>query len=130
MFLKALGGRLKPGMGLRWSGEVRYNGLTTDEFCVERAIGLVNQYDDHLPMLTVRETLVPGTPHSLRRARGPSAAPAVAVLHAESWLPEPLHSARGASSHASVALSTFKAPLHAGRHLDLAHMAPEAALRC
>ena len=82
VFLKTLGGRLKPGAGLRWSGEVRYNGLTTDEFCVERAIGLVDQYDDHLPMMTVRETLVPRTHHSLRRAGGPLAAPAVAVLHA------------------------------------------------
>lgn len=62
VFLKTLGGRLKLGAGLRWSGEVRYNGLTTDEFCVERAIGLVDQYDDHLPMLTVRETLVRGFP--------------------------------------------------------------------
>lgn len=58
VFLKALGGRLKPSSELRWSGEVKYNGLTTQEFCVERAIGLVDQYDDHLPMMTVRETLV------------------------------------------------------------------------
>mmetsp|Transcript_4643 Transcript_4643/g.13342 ORF Transcript_4643/g.13342 Transcript_4643/m.13342 type:complete len:1521 (-) Transcript_4643:659-5221(-) len=57
VFLKALGGRLKPSSELRWSGEVKYNGLTTQEFCVERAIGLVDQYDDHLPMMTVRETL-------------------------------------------------------------------------
>jgi hypothetical protein len=43
---QALGGRLRPGADLRESGTVRYNGLSTDEFCVERAIGLVDQYDD------------------------------------------------------------------------------------
>jgi energy-coupling factor transporter ATP-binding protein EcfA2 len=44
--VQALGGRLRPGADLRESGTVRYNGLSTDEFCVERAIGLVDQYDD------------------------------------------------------------------------------------
>ena len=43
---QALGGRLRPGADLRDSGTVRYNGLSTKEFCVERAIGLVDQYDD------------------------------------------------------------------------------------
>jgi hypothetical protein len=49
---QALGGRLRPGADLRKGGKVRYNGLSTDEFCVERAIGLVDQYDDReLPAL-------------------------------------------------------------------------------
>ncbi len=47
VFLKALGGRLMPSRELRASGKgVRYNGLSTAEFCVERAIGFVDQYDD------------------------------------------------------------------------------------
>jgi ABC-type multidrug transport system ATPase subunit len=46
VFMKALGGRLRPGPDLRELGTVRYNGLSTKEFCVERAIGLVDQYDD------------------------------------------------------------------------------------
>ena len=43
---QALGGRLRPGADLRKSGTVRYNGPSTDESCVERAIGVVDQYDD------------------------------------------------------------------------------------
>lgn len=48
VFLKALGGRLKPSSELRTSGSIRYNGLDTSDFCVERAIGLVDQYDDRV----------------------------------------------------------------------------------
>ncbi|KAG2432130.1 hypothetical protein HXX76_009056 [Chlamydomonas incerta] len=56
--LKVLAGRYRNGQdGLRISGDLRYNGCTQDEFVVERTTSLVNQHDNHIPTLTVMETL-------------------------------------------------------------------------
>ena len=53
--MQALGGRLRAGPDLRGSGTVRYNGLSNKEFSVERAIGLVDQYDDRELVLFIRK---------------------------------------------------------------------------
>lgn len=39
------------------SGDLRYNGHTQDEFVVERTAAFVQQVDNHVPTLSVRETL-------------------------------------------------------------------------
>ncbi len=51
VFLKMLAGRFKPSADLRMSGSVKYNGCTSDEFVVERTVGLVDQYDSAPPDL-------------------------------------------------------------------------------
>ncbi|KAG2439064.1 hypothetical protein HYH02_006591 [Chlamydomonas schloesseri] len=56
--LKVLAGRYRNGQdGLRITGDLHYNGHTQDEFVVERTTSLVNQHDNHIPTLTVMETL-------------------------------------------------------------------------
>ncbi|KAG2487630.1 hypothetical protein HYH03_013769 [Edaphochlamys debaryana] len=55
--LKLLSGRLKKEKTLRMSGDLSYNGFTQDEFVVERTTAYVNQHDEHIPTLTVMETL-------------------------------------------------------------------------
>ncbi|KAK9829450.1 hypothetical protein WJX72_005937 [[Myrmecia] bisecta] len=57
VYLQALGGQLKPGQFLRINGSVKYNGHTKEEFVLARTAALVDQYDDHIAALTVRETL-------------------------------------------------------------------------
>ena len=56
-FLKALAGRLHNVPSLKVSGDIRYNGHTFDEFNVVRTAGHVEQIDNHIPQLTVLETL-------------------------------------------------------------------------
>ncbi|VYS59100.1 unnamed protein product [Arabidopsis thaliana] len=53
--LKALS--RKTETGLRSTGKVTYNGHELHEFVPERTAGYIDQYDVHLPDLTVRETL-------------------------------------------------------------------------
>ncbi len=55
VFLKMLAGRFKPSADLRMSGSVKYNGCTSDEFVVERTVGLVDQYDSALPIFPTRQ---------------------------------------------------------------------------
>jgi ABC-type multidrug transport system ATPase subunit len=54
--LKALSGRLHPS-GLSIQGQVTYNGRTMDDFVVERASTYIEQVDEHMAELTVRETI-------------------------------------------------------------------------
>ena len=49
VFLKTLGGRMKPCKELRMEGSIKYNGCTQDEFNVERTVGLVDQHDSVPP---------------------------------------------------------------------------------
>ncbi|MEW5298072.1 MAG: hypothetical protein WDW36_001233 [Sanguina aurantia] len=56
-FLKLLAGRLKPNGNLQISGDIKYNGHTPAEFVVERTAGFVSQLDNHIPSLSVMETL-------------------------------------------------------------------------
>ncbi|XP_019098113.1 PREDICTED: ABC transporter G family member 38-like [Camelina sativa] len=53
--LKALSGKTETG--LKSTGKVTYNGHELHEFVPERTAGYIDQYDVHLPDLTVRETL-------------------------------------------------------------------------
>ncbi|XP_060668670.1 ABC transporter G family member 38 [Ziziphus jujuba] len=53
--LQALSGKLDSTLKL--SGEVTYNGHKLKEFVPERTSAYISQYDVHLPLLTVRETL-------------------------------------------------------------------------
>ncbi|EFH53491.1 ATPDR10/PDR10 [Arabidopsis lyrata subsp. lyrata] len=53
--LKALSGKTEAG--LKSTGKVTYNGHELHEFVPERTAGYIDQYDVHLPDLTVRETL-------------------------------------------------------------------------
>ncbi|KAI4344068.1 hypothetical protein L6164_011342 [Bauhinia variegata] len=53
--LQALSGKLHPE--LKFSGKVTYNGHEMKEFEVPRTSAYISQYDVHLPLLTVRETL-------------------------------------------------------------------------
>jgi ABC-type multidrug transport system ATPase subunit len=39
------------------SGSITYNGHKLEEFCVQRTAAYISQTDDHIPELTVRETL-------------------------------------------------------------------------
>ncbi len=50
-------GRLWKSKYLRKKGEVRYNGHSRREFNMARAIAMVDQIDQHIANLTVRETL-------------------------------------------------------------------------
>ena len=46
--------------GVLWSqvtGNITYNGYRLNEFVVRRTCSYVDQYDNHTPELTVRETL-------------------------------------------------------------------------
>lgn len=54
--LQALAGKLD-APDLRISGEMTYNGHTFKEFVPQRTSAYVNQYDEHMAELTVRETL-------------------------------------------------------------------------
>ncbi|XBI06754.1 ABC transporter G family member 51 [Aegilops tauschii subsp. strangulata] len=53
--LLALAGKLDTK--LKKSGEITYNGIALDEFCVQRTSAYISQTDNHLGELTVRETL-------------------------------------------------------------------------
>uniref|UniRef100_A0A9I9DX68 ABC transporter domain-containing protein n=1 Tax=Cucumis melo TaxID=3656 RepID=A0A9I9DX68_CUCME len=53
--LKALSGKLESN--LRFSGTVTYNGHEMKEFVPQRTAAYISQYDIHVPLLTVRETL-------------------------------------------------------------------------
>ncbi|XP_051124588.1 pleiotropic drug resistance protein 3-like isoform X2 [Andrographis paniculata] len=53
--LKALSGNLSKS--LKVSGEVSYNGYRLEEFVAQKVSAYVSQYDQHIPDLTVRETL-------------------------------------------------------------------------
>ena len=53
--LKALAGKLGHS-GLQVNGEVLYNGAALTEFLPQRTAVYVEQEDQHLPELTVRET--------------------------------------------------------------------------
>ncbi|TYJ98106.1 ABC transporter G family member 38 [Cucumis melo var. makuwa] len=53
--LKALSGKLESN--LRFSGIVTYNGHEMKEFVPQRTAAYISQYDIHVPLLTVRETL-------------------------------------------------------------------------
>ena len=50
-------GRLYKSKHLRKRGEVRYNGHSRREFNMARTVALVDQIDEHIANLTVRETL-------------------------------------------------------------------------
>lgn len=54
--LQALAGKLD-APDLKVSGEMTYNGHTFKEFVPQRTSAYVNQYDEHMAELTVRETL-------------------------------------------------------------------------
>ncbi|XP_022948217.1 ABC transporter G family member 31-like isoform X1 [Cucurbita moschata] len=53
--LQFLAGKLD--RNLKKSGNITYNGHRLHEFCVQRTSAYISQSDDHLPELTVRETL-------------------------------------------------------------------------
>ncbi|KAK9820341.1 hypothetical protein WJX72_009201 [[Myrmecia] bisecta] len=53
--LKALAGKLDPA-GLQISGQITYNGHTLQEFLPQQTCVYVEQEDQHMPELTVRET--------------------------------------------------------------------------
>jgi ABC-type multidrug transport system ATPase subunit len=57
VFMQLLSGRLRRHKGLRVSGSIRYNGEETKNFVVQRTAGLIDQYDHHIPNLTVLETV-------------------------------------------------------------------------
>lgn len=57
MLMKTIAGQMEPSAALRMGGEVRYNGQLPSEFDLQRTAAYVDQYDVHLPLLTVRETL-------------------------------------------------------------------------
>lgn len=42
---------------LQVTGDITYNGYRLNEFVVRRTCSYVDQYDNHTPELTVRETL-------------------------------------------------------------------------
>ncbi|OWZ06943.1 Pleiotropic drug resistance protein transporter [Phytophthora megakarya] len=55
-FLKALAGKLKNNSKTTLEGEILYSGLRGDEIDLTKLAGLVDQTDNHIPTLTVRET--------------------------------------------------------------------------
>ncbi|KAK6143828.1 hypothetical protein DH2020_024176 [Rehmannia glutinosa] len=54
-FLKALSGTLNKS--LKVTGEVSYNGYKLEEFIAMKSSAYISQYDQHIPEMTVRETL-------------------------------------------------------------------------
>ncbi|CAL8463057.1 g2591 [Coccomyxa elongata] len=57
LFMHMLAGRLQRSKFLRVKGSVLYNGRNAKEFNMARAIAMVDQIDEHIPILTVRESL-------------------------------------------------------------------------
>ncbi|ETL41745.1 hypothetical protein L916_07331, partial [Phytophthora nicotianae] len=55
-FLKALAGKLQDNKQTEIGGEILYSGLRGDEIDLIKLAGLVDQTDNHIPTLTVRET--------------------------------------------------------------------------
>ncbi|POM75483.1 ATP-binding cassette (ABC) Superfamily, partial [Phytophthora palmivora] len=55
-FLKALAGKLHSSSKKDLGGEILYSGLRGDEIDLIKLVGLVDQTDNHIPTLTVRET--------------------------------------------------------------------------
>ncbi|KAF1777696.1 P-loop containing nucleoside triphosphate hydrolase [Phytophthora cactorum] len=55
-FLKALAGKLQDNKQTEIGGEILYSGLRGDEIDLVKLVGLVDQTDNHIPTLTVRET--------------------------------------------------------------------------
>ncbi|CAL5218652.1 g355 [Coccomyxa viridis] len=55
--LKALAGLLTPDRNLKVRGAVTYNDRELDQFVVHRTAAFMDQQDNHIPCLTVRETL-------------------------------------------------------------------------
>ncbi|POM59216.1 Pleiotropic drug resistance protein ABC Superfamily, partial [Phytophthora palmivora] len=55
-FLKALAGKLQNNAKTKIGGEILYSGLRGDEIDLIKLAGLVDQTDNHIPTLTVRET--------------------------------------------------------------------------
>ncbi|PON69593.1 ABC transporter-like [Parasponia andersonii] len=53
--LKALSGNLDSSLKL--TGEVSYNGYKLEEFVPQKTAAYISQYDQHIPDITVRETL-------------------------------------------------------------------------
>ena len=56
-YASLLAGRLYKSKHLRKRGEIRYNGHSRREFNMARTVALVDQIDQHIANLTVRETL-------------------------------------------------------------------------
>ncbi|KAI3473056.1 hypothetical protein Pfo_031083 [Paulownia fortunei] len=54
-FLKALSGNLNKS--LKVTGEISYNGYKLEEFVATKTSAYISQYDQHIPEMTVRETL-------------------------------------------------------------------------
>uniref|UniRef100_A0AAV1TU26 ABC transporter domain-containing protein n=1 Tax=Peronospora matthiolae TaxID=2874970 RepID=A0AAV1TU26_9STRA len=55
-FLKAMAGKLQDNEQTDIGGEILYSGLKGDEIDLIKLVGLVDQTDNHIPTLTVRET--------------------------------------------------------------------------
>ncbi|KAG2961598.1 ABC transporter G family member 37 [Phytophthora cactorum] len=55
-FLKALAGKLQDNKQTEIGGEILYSGLKGEEIDLIKLVGLVDQTDNHIPTLTVRET--------------------------------------------------------------------------
>ncbi|KAJ8578245.1 hypothetical protein ON010_g957 [Phytophthora cinnamomi] len=55
-FLKALAGKLQDNSKTEIGGEILYSGLRGNEIDLIKLAGLVDQTDNHIPTLTVRET--------------------------------------------------------------------------
>jgi ABC-type multidrug transport system ATPase subunit/ABC-type multidrug transport system permease subunit len=55
-FLKALAGKLQDNSKTKIGGEVLYSGLRGEQIDLIKLVGLVDQTDNHIPTLTVRET--------------------------------------------------------------------------
>uniref|UniRef100_H3H1N0 ABC transporter domain-containing protein n=2 Tax=Phytophthora ramorum TaxID=164328 RepID=H3H1N0_PHYRM len=55
-FLKAMAGKLQDNASTEIGGEILYSGLKGEEIDLIKLAGLVDQTDNHIPTLTVRET--------------------------------------------------------------------------
>ncbi|KAE9206766.1 hypothetical protein PF002_g19442 [Phytophthora fragariae] len=55
-FLKAMAGKLQDNKQTDIGGEILYSGLRGEEIDLIKLVGLVDQMDNHIPTLTVRET--------------------------------------------------------------------------
>ncbi|POM63635.1 Pleiotropic drug resistance protein ABC Superfamily, partial [Phytophthora palmivora] len=55
-FLKAMAGKLQDNSSTEIGGEILYSGFRGDEIDLIKLVGLVDQTDNHIPTLTVRET--------------------------------------------------------------------------
>eukprot|EP00887_Chlorella_sp_A99_P006759 scaffold3.g6759.t1 len=100
VLLQALAGRLQPSHRLRISGSVKYNGVEIRDIVARRTAGLVDQYDYHIPELSVLETVSFAADCMIKPARLKAFVEAMREASARLEAEKAAHDAAAARAHA------------------------------